>query len=185
MNYLDQINAMFKMPGASVRKYNEILEAMINFNDHFANPSQSVGTDTIDEMRPIFSALMEEMPVDLELQTARMIKILFRKQSNRAGIGKFGLTAIVKSLIRQSEKRTIAASEIGNAVLNICYNGENVNMLIETGGVMPLMDLLRTRDPGILASTLGAVQGICYVPIGRQAVRQDIEVWYIQYIADY
>jgi hypothetical protein len=185
---------------------------MLLFNECYLNPSVQIGSDSADEMRPIFSAFSEEMPVELEIQTAKMIKVLLRKQSNRSNIGKYGLNAVIKvmfiytfvfdkfilracyymfkinellinlnvlyskALVRQSHKRTLAASEIGNAVLNTCYNGENVNLFIESGGVGPLLDLLRTRDPAILASTLGAIQGICYVPVGRQQIKTDVEV---------
>jgi hypothetical protein len=96
MNHLDQINNLFKRPNAVTRHYDDLLNLMLLFNECYLNPSVQIGSDSADEMRPIFSAFSEEMPVELEIQTAKMIKVLLRKQSNRSNIGKYGLNAVIK-----------------------------------------------------------------------------------------
>jgi hypothetical protein len=105
------------------------------------------------------------------------VKILLRKESNRRGLGRLGMQLLAGALERQALNRTAAAAELGNVVINACYDGEvNVRSFIECNGLPSLLQLLRTRDKDLLQSILGALQGICFVPFGRQHVRQDFEV---------
>eukprot|EP00602_Paraphysomonas_sp_CaronLab_P005773 CAMPEP_0185034640 /NCGR_PEP_ID=MMETSP1103-20130426/24698_1 /TAXON_ID=36769 /ORGANISM="Paraphysomonas bandaiensis, Strain Caron Lab Isolate" /LENGTH=272 /DNA_ID=CAMNT_0027571379 /DNA_START=226 /DNA_END=1044 /DNA_ORIENTATION=- len=126
-------------------------------------------------MRPILAALNSELAPDMEIYLIKILKILLRNPLNRRAIGRVGLSALVEALKRLSSGRPVAAGELGNAVLNACYNGENVGLFIEVGGVPPLCVLLRSRDVDVIASTLGALQGVCYVPKGRHEVRGDIQ----------
>lgn len=108
-----------------------------------------------------------------------MLKILLRKEVNRRGLGRMGVQLLVGALERQAAAASAspAAAELGNVVINTCYNGDsNVRTLIECNGLPPLLQLLRARDLDVVQSVLGALQGICFVPFGRQHVRADFEV---------
>jgi hypothetical protein len=101
---------------------------------------------------------------------------LLRKPVNRDIVGKLGMRCIVRSLMRQAQRVTVATAEIGNVTLNCCYSGSNVVLLIEEGGLEPLMQLLRCRDFSVQASALGALQSVCFVSWGRRALLSDASV---------
>ena len=93
------------------------------------------------------------------------------------GMGRMGMQLLVGALQRQAQCQTSAAAELGNVVINTCYNGSaNVRLFIDCGGLPPLLHLLRTKDINVVQSVLGALQGICFVPYGRQYVREDAGV---------
>lgn len=153
----------------------DLVALLIAFNDAHMNPlCKFENGNESDEMRPIYSALAENdrLDTELELHLLRLVKIPLRKQSNRSQIGKHGLNSLIRALRRQSIIHYINASEVVNAILNACYNGENVGLFVENGGVEPLVQLLCLKDSSILSSVLGAIQGICYVPLGRLEVRR-------------
>ena len=72
-------------------------------------------------------------------------------------------------LKRQKEQKGLSCGEICSALLNTCYEPSNVKMFIDEGGLGPILQLLHSvRDTSILVKILGALQGICHVPTGRQ-----------------
>ena len=64
------------------------------------------------------------------------------------------------------------AAEGANALLNICYEPENVTYLLNTPGVQRLIDFLSDSDPELQANAAGAIQSICFQPKGRKHVRE-------------
>lgn len=177
---------------------------------HQPNSTATTAAQHSDEMRPILSSLSAPMATDLEVQPdflyylflsetysiititptfplplkiilSKVLKILLRKEANRRSMGRMGLQLLTAALERQARTPTAAAAELGNVVINACYNGDsNVRTLIECSGLSPLLMLLRTRDVDTIQSMLGALQGICFVPFGRQHVRADFEVGYVE-----
>ena len=126
-------------------------------------------------MRPIFAALKNSNCIkEIELLFASVLKILLRKQVNRDAVGKIGFNAIIQCLSRQSLNSTSAA-ELGNAVLNACFDSNNVILYLNEGGLTPLLFLLRSSDVLIQASVLGALQGICFTPAGKYSMRSNVE----------
>eukprot|EP01041_Mallomonas_annulata_P004668 gene4668-9258_t len=176
MENLASMNRLLSQPDPASRHKTALMNAMQQFTDQYANPNVNMGsTREADDMRPLLAVLRGPLPGDFEVLIAKVIKILLRKPINRTLMGKHGVLCIVKALMRQTEHRSIAATEIGNVVLNTCYNGDNVQLFIDEGGFPHLLKLLLSRDTSLQASVLGAIQGICFVPIGRQAIRQDSE----------
>jgi hypothetical protein len=116
----------------------------------------------------------------LQVFLAKTLKILLRKEVNRKSLGRLGVQLLVTALQRQAQpaSRTLAAPELGNVVINTCYNGDaNVRTFVECNGLPPLLLLLRSSEVAIVQSVLGALQGVCFVPLGRQHIRDsDIEV---------
>jgi hypothetical protein len=169
------LNRLLSQPNGAIRNYDDLIQLSNAYIDFFRTPQEIVSSEP-DDLRPILTCLQGELPGDLEIYLAKIMKILLRNPANRRALGKNGLTTLVKILKRQCTCRTSAAGEIGNVILNACYNGENVASFIEVGGITPLCNLLRIRDLGIVSGVLGALQGICYVPAGRYEIRRDIEV---------
>lgn len=177
MDNLSEINRWLSQPDGIRRNYDVLMEAMREFLVRNKNSGfQSEPDKEPDEMRPLLASISLDMSTDMEMMVAKITKILLRAPTNRRALGRAGLAVLVQWLHRQTHTRTIAAGEIANVILNACYNGENVSIFVEVGGVGPLCILLRSRDVNVVASALGALQGICYVPVGRYAVRQDMEV---------
>lgn len=181
MDKLSTINRWLSQPDGVHRNYEVLITEMSEFlNVHRNLGLQGQPDAEPDEMRPLLASINLEPALDMEMMLVKIVKILLRSPTNRKALGKSGLTALVQCLQRQSRVRTIVAGEIANVVLNACYNGENVALFVEVGGVEPLCVLLRSRDVNVVASALGALQGICYVPNGRYAVRRDMEVSHIE-----
>jgi len=185
MEFLKQLNKLLQQPNSIVRNYENLLALTKEFTESFEDPTLLFGDiDVVDDLRPIISNLLRKndngastIPIELELLGARIIKILLRKPINRSNFGKYGVSATVHALKRQVDDRTIASVEICNIILNCCYEGSNVNLYIDEGGLEPLVLLLKsTRDMRLQSSALGALQGICFVPLGRQTVRFDTEI---------
>lgn len=82
---------------------------------------------------------------------------------------------IINLLRRQARSRSESVSDICNIVLNSCYDTLNAQIFIDEGGMQPLLFLLRNKDSKVLISVLSAIQGICYIPGGRQVLRQENE----------
>jgi hypothetical protein len=175
MSRLLVINRLLSQPNGLDRNSEPLMCEMKSFIDRYQT-SMEISTDC-EELRPLLTALEIDVSVDLEVYLAKVIKILFRSPSNRKGIGKSGMISIIRSLNQHARcQRGVATGEIGNVVLNACYNGENVDLFVELGGIDPLCTLLLCCDTGVIGCILGALQGICYVPTGRFAFRRNHQV---------
>lgn len=98
------------------------------------------------------------------------IKVLLRKEQNRIAIGREGVKAILKVLALPRSPKV--AEEGANAVLNMCYDKQNVIYIVQAGGVQYLVNLLSIDTIDNLVSTSGALQSICYQPLGRKHLRE-------------
>jgi hypothetical protein len=176
MSRLSSINRLLSQPDGLNRNFELLMCEMKSFLDLYQS-SPDISIDC-EEIRPLLTSLESDfISVDLEVYVSKVVKILFRSPSNRKTIGKSGMTSIVRCLNRHARSlRGVATGEIGNVVLNACYNGENVDLFIEVGGVEPLCALLMSGDTNVIACVLGAIQGICYVPTGRFAIRRNTQV---------
>jgi hypothetical protein len=99
---------------------------------------------------------------------AQVLKVAFRKASNRV-IGREGVAILVSAI--QQEGGAEFAAELCNALLNLCFNTSNVAILVELQSVHVLMSFLRSPHARLRAAALGTLQSICYVAVGRKAVR--------------
>lgn len=181
MYTLDQINALLNQPNTFQRNLEQLVLLSQKFVSLYEAPGCDNGDGSLsDELRPMLATMSDPsatIPVEMELILSSILKILLRKSSNRLALGKAGMTSILRSLNRILTERNIkATAELCNAVLNTCYDGVNVQFLIELDGVSLLMKLLNSRDTELITSALGALQGLCYEPRGRQSVRQDLKV---------
>lgn len=96
---INSVNRLISQPNGLIRNHDFLVRELTIFNDQFADPLKDTGPD-LDEMKPLFTTLDMQLPVDLELLIARMLKILLRKSANRDGVGKFGIKCIIRSLLR-------------------------------------------------------------------------------------
>jgi hypothetical protein len=181
MNNLHLINNLLNQPNTFSRNFEQIVFLAEEFLSYYECNSSIVGDQSLpDEIRPLLAAISDGsniIPSVAEVLLAAMLKILLRKTANRLSLGKIGMTAIVRALNRiQADRNNIATAEMCNVVLNTCYDAVNVQLLLDLDGVVPMIRFLRGRDNTITSSALGAIQGICYVPSGRQYIRQDCNV---------
>lgn len=181
MDLLATLNCLLNQPNTFERNVERILSVAQDFVSLYENKDSIVGdVYSTDDIRPLLAAVGDpsaRIPCEAEVVLATILKVLLRKATNRLALGKYGMNAIIKSLNRiQSARNIPAAAEMCNVILNTCYDGVNVQLLIELDGVNPLLRLLRSRETAVLCSTLGALQGLCYVPLGRQNLRQNAKV---------
>lgn len=136
------------------------------------SPEMTIGSnDCPDQFRPLLNSICEPcLHGDTRFLITKVLKILLRKELNRSGLGKVGVTAIVKSLSLCGSNPGLAA-EACNLVLNALYDGRNVQYFVEAGGVSVLFALLQAPQERVHASALGAIQGVCFVPSGRHHIR--------------
>lgn len=175
------INRLLSQPDGLNRNFDTLLHEMKLFVECFNSPLVECPQEN-QELRPLLVSLEEDIPVEIEIYIAKIIKILLRNPLNRRSLGKSGILSIIKSLIRHTRNiRGIITGEIGNVALNACYNGENVDLFIELGGVEPLCFLLLVNDLNIIPCVLGAIQGICYIPAGRIIIRRNFQVSFLYF----
>lgn len=98
-----------------------------------------------------------------------MLKILSRKRCNRLAITPDTTKAIIGHLSAPLCKRT--AAEAANVMLNVCYEQQNVDIVVKQGAPATLIPLLRDASLDVQANVAGALQSICYQKPGRAAIR--------------
>ena len=135
-----------------------------------------------DELRPLLSTIKGILPNELDLLLLKTLKLLLRKPCNRLSLSKFGIGYIVAVLNNQTRSKPLQAAEVCSIILNACYEASNVRLFLEEGGLSRVLQFLGNSginstdpvsiaiDPRLLASALGALQGICFIPIGRQYI---------------
>lgn len=189
MDNLKKINKLLSQPNAIVRHADSLVQLLHEFTVFYDDPVSVIGKeDESDDYRLIVFNLLRSyndksntittnLPYDLELLGARMIKILLRKPVNRASLGRVGMIAILNSLKCQVNMRNLAAAEICNAILNSCYDILNVNILLDEGAIPSLLGILNTtKDAKLQSSILGVLQGVFYTSKGRNIVRSNTDV---------
>ena len=181
MEHFATFNRLISQPSGAKRHQDAIFASMTLFTEHYSDPTVAFPSIERDNLSMLYAALSDDLPVEFEALLCRCIKILLRKLPNRLNIGKHGMAALIRALSRQLLNPSVATVEIGNAILNACYDGANIDLFLEVDGLRPLLALLQVRDASVLSSILGALQGVCYVPTGRQAVRQHPQVYLLRY----
>lgn len=115
----------------------------------------------------------------VELILLTVAKLLLRSHDNRSSLAKPGMELILKILhqrLRLRKAGTIIAETCG-IILNACYDTDNVDHLCETNnGVLMLLNCIHHREEQIVATALGALQAVCFAPMGRRTFRQNLEV---------
>lgn len=148
------------------------LQAFIAANEdarsspNFANQ----GPDSIEGIIRVFASPVIIENDELAVRVLKTLKILSRKYENRVRLGEI----IVGDLVRVLNHCTVSTTlgEAANVVLNICYERENVQRIIDGGGVPPLVRLLASDNPELQANAAGAIQSICFQAEGRTYVRE-------------
>ncbi|KAK3274827.1 hypothetical protein CYMTET_17011 [Cymbomonas tetramitiformis] len=106
----------------------------------------------------------------LGLLILKTFKILSRKHDNRIAFGAEGIRSVVRFL--SAPLNTRIAGEGANVILNICYEKDNVEHVLKSDGVIPLVAFLETPDLDLQANAAGAIQSICFQEQGRISVRE-------------
>lgn len=179
MEQLPVFNRLISQPNGVTRNYAGIMQSLAAFNDWFSSPrAEEEDSAPPADLKPLLAVIGGDpaLQVDMEAAVATALKILLRRAVHRDGIGKFGVKCLVQALARQTQRITAATAEVGHATLNACYNGSNVAVFLELGGLSHLLHLLRSRDCAVQGSVLGALQSLCFVPVGRRALLDDESV---------
>jgi hypothetical protein len=98
----------------------------------------------------------------------QVLKIVSRKQLNRDSAGSATVAAVTAHLTAPLNTRT--AAEAANALLNLCYERDNVELAVRHGAAAALVPLLAGAAPQLQANAAGAVQSICFQKSGRAAM---------------
>lgn len=177
MSFLVQINRLISLPNGIMENKVNICRLVTEFVNEDESGNAVGSANGVDEMRPLLAILRTGAPGEFEVLFARILKILLRRQVNREALGKQGITCVIHSLTRQVTEIGTAATEIGNMLLNAFYHQANVSLFVAEGGLPPLISLLRVSiDHNVLASVLGAMQGVCFTRQGKVAFRSEKEV---------
>ncbi|KXZ50315.1 hypothetical protein GPECTOR_17g954 [Gonium pectorale] len=149
--------------------------ALRSFVDANDNPSTSSNySSTEPDPIKVFVAMLENSVVQQDsswmLLLLRALKILSRKRPNRLAFGSAGLRAIAAALVDPVSNKI--AAEGANVLLNVCYEPDNVQALLETPCVQQLLLFLMEDDEELQANAAGAIQSICFQEGGR---RQGVE----------
>lgn len=99
----------------------------------------------------------------------QVLKILSRKKRNRLAMTQQTTECIMSHLSAPLSTRT--AAEAANVMLNVCYEQQNVDLVVNQGAPATLIPLLKDHSHEVQANAAGALQSICYQKPGRQAVR--------------
>jgi len=158
-------------------KLQSALQAFVTANEDVgSSPNyQNQNGDRLEEIVTLIAAPSVQKNDELLLRVLKSLKILSRKYDNRTRLGPHIVNALVEVLHRQAAtgcKQPLVAGEAANVVLNICYERENVTLIMEHGGVPPLVALLKEPEQELQANAAGAIQSICFQKEGRKFVRE-------------
>ncbi len=153
-------------------KLQNYLQAFISANEDAAR-SANFANQLRDDLDPIVLIAHNKEAMasdDTAIRVLKTLKILSRKYDNRVELGKAIADDVVRVLLEG--RQSAVAAEAANVVLNICYEKENVALIIAAGGVAPLVQLLSSSELELQANAAGAIQSICFQTEGRQYVRE-------------
>ena len=160
-------------PGCSrpVRLQNVLQSFIIANEDAGRSPNfSSQVPDNVDSIVTLVSSAAIFENDDLAVRALKVLKILSRKYDNRIKLGPLVAGPVVRLLGHQGAPSI--CGEAANVVLNICYERENVQKVVDAGGVPPLIALLDSESQELQANAAGAVQSICFQAEGRSHVRE-------------
>eukprot|EP00241_Pyramimonas_parkeae_P006545 CAMPEP_0114249152 /NCGR_PEP_ID=MMETSP0058-20121206/13980_1 /TAXON_ID=36894 /ORGANISM="Pyramimonas parkeae, CCMP726" /LENGTH=329 /DNA_ID=CAMNT_0001362659 /DNA_START=492 /DNA_END=1481 /DNA_ORIENTATION=+ len=112
---------------------------------------------------------VEDNP-ELTLMVLKVFKILSRKQNNREQFGERGIRAVLRFM--QTPRNAKIAAEGSNVILNVCYEKDNVKLVLRCGGAPPLVTFLQSSDLDLQANAAGAIQSISFQEEGRVQCRE-------------
>lgn len=178
MEELQRINKMLGVPHGLQNSLSNIRsissELIKKYDKHVFSDSEM---EKVDEMRYTLATLKESgCPLDIELMFCCILKILLRKPKNRCNLGRFGANCIVQCLSRQYVPGAVSGAELGNVVLNACFEASNINYFVQEGILPILLAMTKSNDDLVVASVLGALQGICYSAVGQSSLRFSSDV---------
>jgi hypothetical protein len=153
-------------------KLSNTLQAFVDANEEVgSSPNyQNQNGDRLDEVMSLVSKPAVQKNCEVLLRVLKALKILSRKYDNRARLGPHIVGPLVEVLHQRPQ--ALVAGEAANVILNICYERENVTLIMENGGVPPLVALLREPEQELQANAAGAIQSICFQKEGRRFVRE-------------
>jgi|EP00193_Tetraselmis_chui_P005436 hypothetical protein len=148
-----------------------ILGAFIRANS-VPKASENLRNPEADRIETILK-LLNEPSLDSDEEVCFMllqvVKILSRKQVNRARVGQIGIRAVLSHMEAPQSPRV--AAEGANVILNICYERDHVISFLRCDGLPPLVRFLSYGDETVKANAAGAIQSICFQDKGRLSVR--------------
>ena len=159
----------------------EKLEAFVSSNA-CASSSPNLQTNKIDDLTGLQTIMTRKdlgKNTRLSFLLMQTFKILLRKLGNRQAVNE----RIVRDLVHimqnccdeqryEGGQKSKLATECANVCLNLCYEADNVELLVDSGGVEPLTIFLNTaNNTKLQASAAGALQSICFQSYGRSAAR--------------
>jgi hypothetical protein len=156
------------------RQLEQVCDVVTAFVEENLDPSTSpnFNTDDVDDMSVLFELLADPLIRDnqqIALGCLSTVKILSRKDVNRSSISYEGVESIVYYLSHSHNKHV--GTECASSILNICYEAQNVDMLLRAGGVPPLIALLSSSEESVQAASMGAIQSICFQEAGKASIR--------------
>lgn len=104
---------------------------------------------------------------------AQVLKIVSRKESARLLVSAPLAAAVVHHLTSPINPRI--AAEAANVTLNMCYEKQNVALMVQQKGAHALVPHLASSSSQLQANAAGAIQSICFQKAGRAALR-DVEL---------
>uniref|UniRef100_A0A7S1CKE5 Armadillo repeat-containing protein 8 n=1 Tax=Bicosoecida sp. CB-2014 TaxID=1486930 RepID=A0A7S1CKE5_9STRA len=172
---MDTINAYMRVnPRADVADRSSLLDMLDAFvvgNEAAADSPNLRGADADDmaALTRLLGAAHASGDAELAEVLLCMFKILLRKLGNRRGIGEIGIKTIV-NVMRDPPNGKVAKAG-ANVMLNLCYESDNVDTVLDMGGADPLVRLLQSPDEDLCASACGALQSVCFQRRGRDIAR--------------
>ena len=156
-------------------KVARLLREFVDANED-ARASPNLRDERVDELGGI-TALMTDTDLpgdqDLALLALKTLKILSRKEDNRRGFGRELCRAVVRLALTHPRASHAVTTEGANVVLNACYEKENVEYVLQCGGVEPLVRVVKDTGCSMRcrSAAAGAVQSVCFQAAGRCVVR--------------
>ena len=124
-----------------------------------------------DDLDPL-SQVLVSCAGKIVLPLLETFKILLRKEENRTSLPPLVLKSIL-SILKDDTSNSRIRTACSNVILNATFERDNVLFLLSHNGVRILLNNLRTSsDTNEKVSLAGALQSICFVPEGRDGMRE-------------
>eukprot|EP01112_Ceratiomyxa_fruticulosa_P010256 TRINITY_DN2702_c0_g1_i1.p1 TRINITY_DN2702_c0_g1~~TRINITY_DN2702_c0_g1_i1.p1 ORF type:complete len:403 (-),score=93.22 TRINITY_DN2702_c0_g1_i1:100-1308(-) len=124
---------------------------------------------------------------NLHILVLKTLKIVTRKSVNRHALPPNAIPIIIEQLSLDKINTSLTQNsnvsnynkviiETVNLLLNLCYERENVESVLDLNTIDTLIELLRSEDNDIKAGTAGSIQSMCYQQRGRDEFSQKSDV---------
>lgn len=119
--------------------------------------------------------------ITIILHIIEIVKILLHQSSNRQGMDKLSLELTVKAYTHYMQRKAWkVTTEIANIWINLFYTQANTLIFVkETKGLACIAHSLVSvnhKEVNLFCSLLGALQAICFIPIGRHYLRSEAQI---------